>query len=105
MIHSYGKNPNFEDFLKISRTFNLPDLWGLPSWYLGLSVKKKFRYLTTSLQVHVMTLYINEYLPFRYVCACIYWGVGVGERHQTNKIKFAPSMHEGPGMGTDPRQG
>ena len=27
-------------FLKISRTFNLSDLWGLPSWYLGLSVKK-----------------------------------------------------------------
>ena len=21
-------------FSKISRTFNLPDLWGLPSWYL-----------------------------------------------------------------------
>ena len=28
--------------------------------------EKKFRYLAKSLQVHVMTLYINEYLPFRY---------------------------------------
>ena len=60
----YGKISNFKDFLKISRTFTFPDLWGLPSWYLGLSVKKKFRYLAKSLQVHVTTLYINEYLPF-----------------------------------------
>ena len=34
------ENPNFEYFLKINRTFNLSDLWGLPSWYLGLSVEK-----------------------------------------------------------------
>ena len=32
-------------FKKINRTFNLSDLWGLPSWYLGLSVEKKFRYI------------------------------------------------------------
>ena len=31
--------------------------------YLGLSVKQKFRCLPTSLEVHVTTLYINEYLP------------------------------------------
>ena len=63
-IHSYGKNPNFEIFFEISRNFNLSDLWGLPSWCLGLSVKKKFRCLATSLQVNVTTLYLNEYLPF-----------------------------------------
>ena len=65
-IHFYGKNP------KISRTFNLPDLWGLPSWYLGLSVKK-FRCLATSLQVHVTTLYTSEYLLLFLLIVGHYW--------------------------------
>ena len=54
-----GKIQSLKIF-KISGTFNLPDLWGLPSWYLDLSVRKKFRYIVKSLQVHVTTLYINE---------------------------------------------
>ena len=48
-------------FLKVNRTFNLSDLWGLPSWYLGLSVEKIFRYLATSLQVRVTSLYLNDH--------------------------------------------
>ena len=60
---SMGKIQNFEDFLKISRTVNLPNVWDLRSWHLGLPVKKKFRYPAKSLQVHVTTLYINKHLP------------------------------------------
>ena len=48
--------------LKISTAFDHSDLWALSSWHLVLSMKK-FRCLATSLQVHVTTLYINEYLP------------------------------------------
>ena len=39
-LHFYGEISNFKYFLKSSRTFNLSDIWDLPCWYLGLSMKK-----------------------------------------------------------------
>ena len=47
-IHFYGEIRKFKYFLKISRMFNLSDLRGLPSWYLGLSVEKN-----SDTQLHV----------------------------------------------------